>query len=60
MPPRSTSHKLLQRRMRRTMNYGHMRMDTLTMPLSEMVVNYFDRHNPYDQLNVGFASKVAK
>ena len=46
--------------MRRTMNYGQMRMDNLTMPLSEMVVGYFDKHNPYDRLDIGFASKLAR
>uniref|UniRef100_A0AC34QWL5 Cyclin N-terminal domain-containing protein n=1 Tax=Panagrolaimus sp. JU765 TaxID=591449 RepID=A0AC34QWL5_9BILA len=59
MPPRTASHKILQQRMRRTMNYGHMRMDNLTLPLSVMVVDYFDRHNPYDCLDIDFASKIA-
>jgi hypothetical protein len=60
MPPRAASHKSLQRRLRRTMNYGQLRMDNLTMPLSEMVVDYFDRHNPFDYLDIGYASKLAR
>jgi hypothetical protein len=61
MPPRAASHKSFQRRLRRTMNYGqNLRMDNLTMPLSEMVVDYFDRHNPFDYLDIGFASKLAR
>jgi hypothetical protein len=60
MPPRAATHKSLQRRLRRTMNYGQLRMDNLTMPLSEMVVDYFDRHNPFDYLDIGYASKLAR
>uniref|UniRef100_A0A7E4ZUL8 Protein CNPPD1 n=1 Tax=Panagrellus redivivus TaxID=6233 RepID=A0A7E4ZUL8_PANRE len=35
-------------------------MDNLTVPLTEMVVDYFDRHNSFDRLDLAFAAKVAR
>jgi hypothetical protein len=46
--------------MRRTLNYGHVRMESLTLPLSELVVNYFDKNCCFDYLDMDFATKLSR
>ncbi|KAK0411593.1 hypothetical protein QR680_005733 [Steinernema hermaphroditum] len=60
MPPKTETYRRIRQRMRRTLNYGPKRMDTLTLPLSEMVVDYFDRCAPFDYLNLDFATRLSR
>ncbi|CAD5231637.1 unnamed protein product [Bursaphelenchus xylophilus] len=56
MAPRTEAFKRLQQRLRRSLKYGDLRIDCLTAPLSQMVVEYFDHHSPYDYLDTDFAA----
>lgn len=60
MAPRSVAYRQLQQRMRRTLNYGTRRMSSLSLPLSELVVNYFDKHAPFDYMKMDFATSLAR
>lgn len=62
MAPRSEAFKRIRQRLRRTLRYGDARMDRLTIQLTELVVNYFDRNcsslsNQF--LDLDFAASVS-
>jgi len=46
--------------MSRTLSYGGRRMGSLSLPLSEMVVEYFDQYSPFDYLDIDFATKLSR
>ncbi|CAD5225005.1 unnamed protein product [Bursaphelenchus okinawaensis] len=56
MAPRTEAFKKLQQRLRRSLKYGDLRIDCLTAPLSQMVIEYFDHHSHYDYLDTDFAT----
>uniref|UniRef100_A0A0N5BVL5 Protein CNPPD1 n=1 Tax=Strongyloides papillosus TaxID=174720 RepID=A0A0N5BVL5_STREA len=60
MAPRSTHYKEFNRRIRRTLNYGDQRILSLTLPLSEMIVEYFSKHNTFCQLPLDFAVNLSR
>ncbi|TKR86911.1 hypothetical protein L596_011410 [Steinernema carpocapsae] len=60
MPPKTETYRRIRQRMRRTLNYGSKRMDSLTLPLSEMVVDYFDRYAPFDYMNMDYATQLSR
>uniref|UniRef100_A0A1I8AVT8 Protein CNPPD1 n=1 Tax=Steinernema glaseri TaxID=37863 RepID=A0A1I8AVT8_9BILA len=60
MPPKTETYRRIRQRMRRSLGYGSRRMDSLTLPLSEMVVDYFDRRAPYDYLDMDFAAQLSR
>lgn len=60
MAPRSLGYRQVQQRMRRSLNYGTRRMRSLSLPLSELLVNYFDKYAPYDYMDMDFATSLAR
>uniref|UniRef100_A0A0N4ZQ91 Protein CNPPD1 n=1 Tax=Parastrongyloides trichosuri TaxID=131310 RepID=A0A0N4ZQ91_PARTI len=60
MAPRSLYYKEFNKRIRRTLNYGDQRILSLTLPLSEMVVEYFYNHNYYSHLPLDFAVSLSR
>ncbi|VDO31197.1 unnamed protein product [Onchocerca flexuosa] len=52
MSPMSHSFKRLQQRLRRSLCYGSRRMKSLPFPLSELAMDYFDKHCPYDYISM--------
>uniref|UniRef100_A0AAF5CUN5 Protein CNPPD1 n=1 Tax=Strongyloides stercoralis TaxID=6248 RepID=A0AAF5CUN5_STRER len=60
MAPRSSHYKEFNRRIRRTLNYGDQRILSLTLPLSEMIVEYFLKHNTLYKLPLDFAVNLSR
>ncbi|KHN87444.1 Protein CNPPD1 [Toxocara canis] len=60
MAPRSLGYKQVQQRMRRSLKYGSRRMRSLSLPLSELLVDYFDKYAPYDYMDMDFATSLAR
>uniref|UniRef100_A0A915PBR5 Flavin-containing monooxygenase n=1 Tax=Setaria digitata TaxID=48799 RepID=A0A915PBR5_9BILA len=60
MSPVSPSFKHLQQRLRRSLCYGNRRMKSLPFPLSELAMNYFDKHCPYDYMSMDLATSLAR
>ncbi|CEF61918.1 Protein CNPPD1 [Strongyloides ratti] len=60
MAPRSSHYKEFNRRIRRTLNYGDQRILSLTLPLSEMIVEYFSKHNTFYKLPLEFAVNLSR
>ncbi|KAI6202116.1 Protein CNPPD1 [Aphelenchoides besseyi] len=60
MAPRSDAFKQIRQRLRRSLRYGTLRMNCLTIQLSELVINYFDRRSNYDWLDVDFAARMSR
>ncbi|KAI6224391.1 Protein CNPPD1 [Aphelenchoides fujianensis] len=58
--PRSEAYKAIRQRLRRSLHYGPLRMNCLTIQLSELVINYFDRRSTYDFLDVDFAARISR
>lgn len=47
--------------MRRTLNYGaNSRMDHLSLPLTESAADYFDKHAPFDYLDMDYATNLSR
>ncbi|VDM95131.1 unnamed protein product [Thelazia callipaeda] len=60
MSPTSLSYKHLQRRLRRTLYCGNERMKSLPLPLSELAADYFNKHCPYDYMNLDYATSLTR
>uniref|UniRef100_A0A914W5D6 Protein CNPPD1 n=1 Tax=Plectus sambesii TaxID=2011161 RepID=A0A914W5D6_9BILA len=61
MAPKHISYRLMRRRMRRTLNYGeNRRMDHLSLPLTELAADYFDKHAPFDYLDMDYATNLSR
>jgi len=60
MAPRSTSFKQMRRRMRRSLGYSNRRIDSLSLPLSGMVLDYFHCFSPFDYLDADFATRLSR
>uniref|UniRef100_A0A0R3S0D0 Protein CNPPD1 n=1 Tax=Elaeophora elaphi TaxID=1147741 RepID=A0A0R3S0D0_9BILA len=60
MSPVSLSFKRLQQRLRRSLCYGSRQMKSLPLPLSELAIDYFDRHCPYDYMSMDSATSISR
>ncbi|VDM20628.1 unnamed protein product [Wuchereria bancrofti] len=60
MPPVLLSFKRLQQRLRRSLCYGSRQMKSLPLPLSELAMDYFDRHCPYDYMSMDSATSLSR
>uniref|UniRef100_A0A1I7VSL2 Protein CNPPD1 n=1 Tax=Loa loa TaxID=7209 RepID=A0A1I7VSL2_LOALO len=56
----SLSFRRLQQRLRRSLCYGSRQMKSLPLPLSELAMDYFDRHCPYDYMSLDFAKPLSR
>uniref|UniRef100_A0AC35U993 DUF2695 domain-containing protein n=1 Tax=Rhabditophanes sp. KR3021 TaxID=114890 RepID=A0AC35U993_9BILA len=60
MAPRTEQYKEFNKRIRRTLHYGDQRIFTLTLPLSEMIVEYFSLYPTKGPFSMEFAVNLSK
>jgi len=59
MPSKFNHFKRVQQRLCRDLNSGRRRVSLKSLPLSRMLVSYFDRHCTFDYLEMDFLANMA-